>query len=207
MLTLDARSSTRTARDCVSLFSDSACGSIPRLRVGYSVLCDSTVIYQCPTGYLLHGAPHITCDPDTHQWSPQPPTCLGLTFSLYVESEKMDLFYMHNDVCLFMVLSDINECSTESWVCPPHLQCFNTPGSYTCTGEHLHSFIYWINFILHSCFLTSVTLEPVAPPLSASSIVASVMSVLVGVALIALILIGYHRCVSLECTVKLSFQT
>ncbi|KAA0724781.1 Thyroid peroxidase [Triplophysa tibetana] len=116
--------------------ADSVCGWIPRLRVGHSVLCDSTVIYQCPAGYLLHGDSHITCDPDTHQWSPPPPACL-----------------------------DVDECSMESWVCPPHLQCFNTPGSYSCA----------------------------APPLSASSIVASVMSVLVGVALIALILICYHR--------------
>ncbi|KAI7790631.1 putative eosinophil peroxidase-like [Triplophysa rosa] len=123
--------------------ADSVCGSIPRLRVGYSVLCDSTVIYQCPAGYLLHGGPHITCDPDTHQWSLPPPACL-----------------------------DVDECSTESWVCPPHLQCFNTPGSYSCA----------------------------APPLSASSIVASVMSVLVGVALIALILICYHRFFLLKLT-------
>ncbi|XP_051976005.1 thyroid peroxidase [Xyrauchen texanus] len=118
--------------------SDPVCGAVPRLRLGFSVLCNSAVIYQCPTGYLLHGATHVTCDPNTHQWTPQPPTC-----------------------------QDIDECSTSS-ICPPHLQCLNTPGSYTCT-------------------------EPVAPPLSASSIVASVMTVLGGVALIVLFLACYQR--------------
>nr|XP_055048103.1 eosinophil peroxidase [Misgurnus anguillicaudatus] len=119
--------------------ADSICGTIPRLRLGYSVMCETAVVYQCPAGYLLHGASEITCDPKTRQWTPQPPTCL-----------------------------DMDECSSQSAVCPSDLQCVNTPGSYICT-------------------------EPVAPPLSASSIVASVMSVLGGVALIALILIGYQR--------------
>ncbi len=40
--------------------------------------------------------------------------------------------------------------------------------------------------------------EPAAPPLSASSIVASVMSVLGGVALIVLFLICYQRCVKIS---------
>lgn len=60
------------------LSSDPVCGSIPRLKVGFSVLCDSAVLYQCPSGYLLHGAAHITCDPNTRLWSPHPPTCQGL---------------------------------------------------------------------------------------------------------------------------------
>lgn len=58
-------------------FSDPVCGAVPRLSLGFSVLCESMVIYQCPTGYLLQGATQITCDPNTQQWTPQPPTCHG----------------------------------------------------------------------------------------------------------------------------------
>ncbi|XDV53494.1 hypothetical protein PO909_021977 [Leuciscus waleckii] len=119
--------------------ADPVCGEVPRLHLGFSVLCDSTVMYQCPTGYSLQGAAHVTCDLNTHSWSPQPPTC-----------------------------HDIDECSAHPPVCPPHLQCFNTPGGHTCT-------------------------EPGAPPLSTSSIVSSVMSVLGGVALILLFLACYKR--------------
>ncbi|XP_068073533.2 thyroid peroxidase isoform X2 [Danio rerio] len=119
--------------------SDPVCGAVPRLTLGFSVLCGSAVFYQCPAGFLLIGATHVTCDPQTHHWSPQTPTC-----------------------------QDIDECSTDSAVCPPHLQCFNTPGGYTCT-------------------------EAAAPPLSASSIAGSVMSVLGGVALIMLLLFCYQR--------------
>ncbi|KTF91452.1 hypothetical protein cypCar_00027161, partial [Cyprinus carpio] len=119
--------------------TDPVCGAVPRLSLGFSVLCESMVIYQCPTGYLLQGATQITCDPNTQQWTPQPPTC-----------------------------HDIDECSGHASVCPPHLQCLNTTGGHTCT-------------------------EPAAPPLPASSIVASVMSVLGGVALIVLFLACYQR--------------
>nr|XP_021326443.1 eosinophil peroxidase [Danio rerio] len=119
--------------------SDPVCGAVPRLTLGFSVLCGSAVFYQCPAGFLLIGATHVTCDPQTHHWSPQTPTC-----------------------------QDIDECSTDSAVCPPHLQCLNTPGGYTCT-------------------------EAAAPPLSASSIAGSVMSVLGGVALIMLLLFCYQR--------------
>uniref|UniRef100_A0A673JIP2 Eosinophil peroxidase n=1 Tax=Sinocyclocheilus rhinocerous TaxID=307959 RepID=A0A673JIP2_9TELE len=58
-------------------FSDPVCGAVPRLNLGFSVLCESAVMYQCPTGYLLQGATQITCDPNTHQWTPQTPTCQG----------------------------------------------------------------------------------------------------------------------------------
>ncbi|XP_066524928.1 eosinophil peroxidase [Hoplias malabaricus] len=58
--------------------TDPVCGSIPRLKVGFSVLCDSAVLYQCPPGYLLLGSTHVTCDPNTHLWTPQPPTCHGV---------------------------------------------------------------------------------------------------------------------------------
>ncbi|XP_026057745.1 eosinophil peroxidase [Carassius auratus] len=119
--------------------TDPVCGAVPRLSLGFSVLCESAVIYQCPAGYLLQGATQISCDPKTQLWTPQPPTC-----------------------------QDIDECSAHPSVCPPHLQCLNTPGGHTCT-------------------------EPAAPPLSAASIVASVMSVLGGVALIVLFLGCYQR--------------
>uniref|UniRef100_A0A673MS14 Eosinophil peroxidase n=1 Tax=Sinocyclocheilus rhinocerous TaxID=307959 RepID=A0A673MS14_9TELE len=58
-------------------FSDPVCGAVPRLSLGFSVLCESAVMYQCPAGYLLQGATQITCDPNTQQWTPQPPTCQG----------------------------------------------------------------------------------------------------------------------------------
>ncbi|KAM9495180.1 eosinophil peroxidase [Clarias gariepinus] len=83
--------------------TDTLCGSIPRLKVGFSVLCHSAVVYQCPSGYLLHGATHITCDPNTHLWTPNPPTC-----------------------------QDVDECFSGP-VCPPNLLCHNTPGSFICT--------------------------------------------------------------------------
>ncbi|XP_053496888.1 eosinophil peroxidase [Ictalurus furcatus] len=66
--------------------SDPVCGSIPRLKVGFSVLCDSAVLYQCPSGYLLHGAAHITCDPNTRLWTPHPPTCQAFTPHLFPAS-------------------------------------------------------------------------------------------------------------------------
>ncbi|XP_060770521.1 thyroid peroxidase isoform X6 [Neoarius graeffei] len=85
------------------------CGSIPRLKVGFSVMCNSAVLYQCPSGYLLRGATHITCDPNTRLWTPNPPTC-----------------------------QDIDECFSGP-VCPPNLLCHNTPGSFICTESTTHS--------------------------------------------------------------------
>lgn len=96
-----------------------------------------------------------------------------------------------------MVVSDIDECSAHPPVCPPHLQCFNTAGGHTCTGEQPITSrflnLWHINHINELLFVAHV--EPAAPPLSASSIVASVMSVLGGVALIVLFLACYKRCV------------
>ncbi|TSK13447.1 Eosinophil peroxidase [Bagarius yarrelli] len=89
--------------------TDPVCGSIPRLKVGFSVLCDSAVMYQCPSGYMLHGASRITCDPNTRLWTPNPPTC-----------------------------QDIDECFS-GHVCPPDLLCYNTPGSFICTEFTTHS--------------------------------------------------------------------
>ncbi|XP_060770522.1 thyroid peroxidase isoform X7 [Neoarius graeffei] len=88
---------------------DPVCGSIPRLKVGFSVMCNSAVLYQCPSGYLLRGATHITCDPNTRLWTPNPPTC-----------------------------QDIDECFSGP-VCPPNLLCHNTPGSFICTESTTHS--------------------------------------------------------------------
>ncbi|XP_062859634.1 eosinophil peroxidase [Trichomycterus rosablanca] len=84
--------------------ADPVCGSIPRLKVGFSVLCNSAVLYQCPSGYQLQGATQLICDPNTHLWTPNPPIC-----------------------------QDIDECSKESSVCPTNLQCHNTPGSFSCS--------------------------------------------------------------------------
>ncbi|KAL7857629.1 hypothetical protein AOLI_G00177300 [Acnodon oligacanthus] len=119
--------------------TDPLCGSIPRLKVGFSILCDSAVLYQCPSGYVLHGATHITCDPNTHLWTPQPPTC-----------------------------QDIDECFRQPSVCPPDLRCINTPGSFICS-------------------------DLASAPLSASSVVAAVMAVLAGVAIMTLIMICYRK--------------
>ncbi|XP_076847006.1 eosinophil peroxidase [Brachyhypopomus gauderio] len=84
--------------------TDPVCGPIPRLKIGFSVLCESAVFFQCPSGYLLHGATRITCDPKTHLWTPHPPTC-----------------------------QDIDECSSQPTACSTHLQCSNTPGSFLCS--------------------------------------------------------------------------
>ncbi len=70
-------------------FSDPVCGAVPRLSLGFSVLCESAVVYQCPAGYLLQGATQISCDPNTHQWTPQPPTCQGST-QCYVKYVTLD---------------------------------------------------------------------------------------------------------------------
>ncbi|KAK1789702.1 hypothetical protein P4O66_015601, partial [Electrophorus voltai] len=83
--------------------TDPVCGPVPRLKLGFSVLCDSAVFYQCPSGYLLHGATRVTCDPNTHLWTPHTPTC-----------------------------QDIDECSNQLSACPVNLQCSNTPGSFIC---------------------------------------------------------------------------
>uniref|UniRef100_A0AAY4DGK2 Sushi domain-containing protein n=1 Tax=Denticeps clupeoides TaxID=299321 RepID=A0AAY4DGK2_9TELE len=87
--------------------SDPVCGSIPRMSFGFSMLCDSTVLYQCPVGFLLLGPSQIKCDPNTQHWSSTPPTC-----------------------------QDIDECVLQPSVCPQNLECHNTPGSFTCTGNH-----------------------------------------------------------------------
>ncbi|XP_029009545.2 eosinophil peroxidase [Betta splendens] len=84
--------------------SDPICGVIPRITSGYSQLCDSEILYQCHSGFKLLGASSISCDPDSHQWSPAPPTC-----------------------------HDINECEEQTSSCPQNLNCLNLPGSFICS--------------------------------------------------------------------------
>ncbi|XP_005470675.1 eosinophil peroxidase [Oreochromis niloticus] len=83
--------------------SDPRCGPIPRIQSGYYLLCNSVILYQCHSGYKLLGASSISCDPNSQQWSPAPPSC-----------------------------QDINECE-ELTSCPQHLECLNIPGSFVCS--------------------------------------------------------------------------
>ncbi|XP_069018977.1 eosinophil peroxidase [Embiotoca jacksoni] len=84
--------------------ADPSCGPIPRIQSGYSVLCNSMVVYQCHSGFKLLGSSSISCDPNSQQWSPAPPTC-----------------------------QDINECEDLISPCPKHLECLNIPGSFICS--------------------------------------------------------------------------
>lgn len=56
---------------------DPSCGPIPRIQSGYSLLCNSVILYQCHSGFKLLGSSSVSCDPQSHQWSPAPPTCQG----------------------------------------------------------------------------------------------------------------------------------
>ncbi|KAM4618178.1 eosinophil peroxidase [Polymixia lowei] len=84
--------------------TDPSCGPIPRIQSGYSLLCDSMILYQCHSGFALLGSPSVSCDPGSKQWSPAPPTC-----------------------------HDINECEEQVSLCPPNMVCLNIPGSFICT--------------------------------------------------------------------------
>uniref|UniRef100_A0A8C4F6R8 Eosinophil peroxidase n=1 Tax=Dicentrarchus labrax TaxID=13489 RepID=A0A8C4F6R8_DICLA len=57
--------------------ADPTCGPIPRIQSGYSMLCNSVVLYQCHSGFKLLGSSSVSCDPNSQQWSPTPPTCDG----------------------------------------------------------------------------------------------------------------------------------
>ncbi|MEQ2240993.1 hypothetical protein ILYODFUR_020852, partial [Ilyodon furcidens] len=116
--------------------TDPACGPIPRIHSGYSLLCNSTILYQCQVGFKLLGSPSISCDAESQKWSSPPPTC-----------------------------QDINECEELISSCQQHLECFNTAGSFLCS-------------------------EPSS--LSAVSIVAAVIVVVVGAAGLVLVLICYR---------------
>ncbi|XP_040893963.1 eosinophil peroxidase, partial [Toxotes jaculatrix] len=84
--------------------TDPTCGPIPRIQSGYSLLCDSVILYQCHSGFKLLGSSSVSCDPNSHQWSPTPPTC-----------------------------QDINECEEQISPCPQNLECLNIPGSFICS--------------------------------------------------------------------------
>ncbi|XP_055777937.1 eosinophil peroxidase [Salvelinus fontinalis] len=90
--------------------TDPSCGPIPRLQSGFSLLCDSVIYYQCGPGYQLIGPSSVTCDPNSYQWSPAPPTC-----------------------------HDVDECADQPTPCPQNMDCLNTPGSYMCTDLDLSS--------------------------------------------------------------------
>ncbi|XP_078113281.1 eosinophil peroxidase [Sander vitreus] len=84
--------------------TDPSCGPIPRIQYGYSLLCDSVILYQCHSGFKLLGSLSVSCDPNSQQWSPTPPTC-----------------------------HDINECEEQTSLCPQNLECLNILGSFTCS--------------------------------------------------------------------------
>ncbi|XP_037624116.1 thyroid peroxidase [Sebastes umbrosus] len=84
--------------------TDPRCGPIPRIQSGYSLLCDSVILYQCHSGFKLLGSSSVSCDPNSQQWSPAPPKC-----------------------------QDINECEEQTSLCPQNLECLNIPGSFICS--------------------------------------------------------------------------
>ncbi|XP_030586995.1 eosinophil peroxidase [Archocentrus centrarchus] len=84
--------------------TDTRCGPVPRIQSGYSLLCNSVILYQCHSGFKLLGSSSITCDPNSQQWSSTPPTC-----------------------------QDIDECEELTSVCPQHLECLNIQGSFMCS--------------------------------------------------------------------------
>ncbi|XP_068168847.1 eosinophil peroxidase isoform X2 [Antennarius striatus] len=118
--------------------TDPSCGPIPRIQSGYLQLCDSVILYGCHSGFRLVGASSVSCDPNSQQWSPTPSTC-----------------------------QDINECEEQLSLCPPGLECFNTPGSFICS-------------------------EP--SPLSAVSVATAVIVVVGAVAALLLLMFCYRRC-------------
>ncbi|KAM3609205.1 uncharacterized protein V6R79_011012 [Siganus canaliculatus] len=96
--------------------ADPSCGPVPRIQSGYWLLCKSVVLYQCHSGFKLLGSPSISCDPNSQQWMPTPPTC-----------------------------QDIDECEEQISACPQNLECVNTSGSFICSGwftYHPHFFFF-----------------------------------------------------------------
>ena len=57
--------------------SDPSCGPIPRIQSGYSLLCNSVILYECHSGFKLLGSSSVSCDLNSQQWSSTPPTCQG----------------------------------------------------------------------------------------------------------------------------------
>ncbi|KAE8296215.1 Thyroid peroxidase [Larimichthys crocea] len=83
--------------------TDPHCGPIPRIQSGYSLHCDSVILYHCHSGFKLLGSSSVSCDPNSQQWS-SIPTC-----------------------------QDINECEEQVSLCPQNLECLNIPGSFICS--------------------------------------------------------------------------
>nr|XP_061812911.1 eosinophil peroxidase-like [Nerophis lumbriciformis] len=84
--------------------SDPNCGPIPRIQSGYSLRCDSVIIFECQAGFELQGSSSISCDAQSQRWSSPPPTC-----------------------------KDINECEQQILICPQNMECLNLPGSFSCS--------------------------------------------------------------------------
>lgn len=79
---------------CFSLtcLSDPSCGPIPRIQSGYSLLCDSVILFQCHSGFKLLGSSSVSCDPVSHQWRPTPPTCKGIEPKLRLRDSTQYIF-------------------------------------------------------------------------------------------------------------------
>ncbi|XP_060891530.1 eosinophil peroxidase isoform X1 [Labrus mixtus] len=99
--------------------TDPSCGPIPRIQSGYSLLCDSAILYQCRAGFKLLGSSSVKCDPNSQQWSPKPPTC-----------------------------EDINECEEQSSLCQQNLECLNTPGSFICSEPFSQSAVSVVTAVI-----------------------------------------------------------
>ncbi|XP_033490175.2 eosinophil peroxidase [Epinephelus lanceolatus] len=99
--------------------TDPSCGAIPRIQSGYSLLCDSVILYQCHSGFKLLGSSSVSCDPNSQQWSPTPPTC-----------------------------QDINECEEQTSLCPQNLECLNIPGSFICSEPHSLSVVSIVTAVI-----------------------------------------------------------
>ncbi|TKS73543.1 Thyroid peroxidase [Collichthys lucidus] len=52
--------------------TDPHCGPIPRIQSGYSLHCDSVILYHCHSGFKLLGSSSVSCDPNSQQWSSYP---------------------------------------------------------------------------------------------------------------------------------------
>ncbi|XP_061677570.1 thyroid peroxidase [Syngnathoides biaculeatus] len=83
---------------------DPNCGPIPKILSGYSLLCNSVIIFECQPGFELQGTSTISCNVQIQQWSSPPPMC-----------------------------QDTNECEQQIPVCPQNMECLNLPGSFSCT--------------------------------------------------------------------------
>lgn len=82
---------------------DPSCGPIPRIQSGYSLLCDSVILYQCHSGFKLLGSSSVSCDPNSLQWSPTPPACQGIEPKLRLGDTTgipVIIFGLQQNLCL-----------------------------------------------------------------------------------------------------------